>query len=138
MIEHRPSAWAELHATRTAVRTLDLERLPTGPGVIAFYRGDRTIWFGPSVGLRATLSRVFATTGPSALSPARRAVAILLNVAPALAIHNGRYRLTSEDHERVSAWLRDCDVGWHETPGEREAVALEWRLLREPATSGGQ
>jgi len=130
-----PSEWPELHATRTAVPAVDRARLPAGPGVIAFYRGGRAVWFGRSAGLRATFAQVFATTGPGAVSPLRRAAAIFLDIAPAQAIRTGRYRPTEADHVLISAWLRQCDVGWKETPGPREAVELEYRLLREPAGS---
>jgi len=132
MTERRPSEWPELHATRTPVRAVDRARLPVGPGVIAFYRRGRAVWFGRSAGLRATLTQAFATTGPSAVSPLRRAVAIFLGMAPSNAIRTGRYRPTPEDHTAISAWLRECEVGWKETPGQREAVELEFRLLREP------
>jgi hypothetical protein len=135
MTEHAPSEWPELHATRTPVPAVDRASLPVGPGVIAFYRRGRAVWFGRSAGLRATFKQAFATTGPSAVSPLRRAVAIFLDLAPPLAIRTGRYRPPAEDHALISAWLRGCEVGWKATPGEREAVELEFRLLREPSTT---
>ena len=128
----RASAWDTLHASRMRVGGLDGQSIPARPGVFALYRDDRAVWIGRSVNLRGTLASALAKHGLAAVSPLRRSVAAFLGLCTPQAIAAGRYRPTPEDHESISRWIRECEVGWRECACEDDVSRLESLLRAEP------
>jgi hypothetical protein len=58
-------------------------------------------------------------------SALRRNVAELFGIASANDIKEGRYRPTAEDAQRVSDWIRACEIAWIECDSEQAAIDLE-------------
>lgn len=131
--DEAPAAfWCALRETRVPITGLDRERVPTQPGILVLYRGDRMAWFGKSVNLRATIRNTVAIHGPGANSPLRRSIATYLGLTTLEALAANRYRLTPDDHARISGWIRECGVAWRACASESKVVRLEARLLAEP------
>ena len=124
--------WRALREARVPLLELDRARVPVTPGILALYRDTRVAWFGKSANLRGTIAHAFAHEGPSAKSPLRRSVSTYLGLTTLEALAFGRYRLTPDDHVRISGWIRECSVAWHECASEADVVRLETRLLAEP------
>jgi len=127
-----PSPWRAMHAARVPSSGVDRSRLPARPGIVAFYRGDHAAWTGRSADLRATFANLFLVQGPGPPSLLRRSVAAFLGISTSPAITTGRYRLTAEDHARISRWIRECGVAWIECASESEALRYEAVLLAAP------
>ena len=130
--EATPVIWEALRKARLPMSGLDRERVPTRPGMLMLYRGARMVWFGKSVNLRMTITNTCASQGPRANSALRRRVATYLGVATLEALAARRYRLTPDDHTRISAWIRECSVAWQVCASDAHVVRLEARLLAEP------
>lgn len=129
------SLWASLYATVRPVAALDREQVPASPGILALYRDDRVVWMGKSANLKATISQVFAANGPSAVSPLRRKVAAFLGLSTPGAIAAGLFKPSSEDHARISRWIRETSIAWLACATEAETQTAEARLSAEPDTA---
>ena len=124
--------WRALREARVPLLGLDRELVPVKPGILVLYRDTRVAWFGKSVNLRGTIANAFTAEGPSATSPLRRSVLTTLGITTIEALNARRYRLTFDDHARISAWIRGCGVAWHVCETEADVVKLETQLQAEP------
>ncbi len=124
--------WRALREARVPLLGLNRELVPVTPGILVLYREARVTWFGKSVNLRGTIANAFAVEGPSALSPLRRSVLTTLGVTTLEALNAKRYLPTSDDHARISAWIRGCGVAWQVCDSEAEVIRLELQLQAEP------
>ncbi|MEJ7792035.1 MAG: hypothetical protein WKF65_08710 [Gaiellaceae bacterium] len=64
-------------------------------------------------------------------SAIRRNAASLFGIASAADIKARRYMPTSEDAERVSSWIRSCQIAWIECDAPEAAAALETQVKLE-------
>ena len=126
------NAWRALREARVSLLGLDREAVPVNPGILVLYRDTRVAWVGKSVNLRRTIANAFAVEGPSATSPLRRSVLSTLGIATIEALNARRYRLTPDDHARISGWIRACAVAWQVCESEADVVKLETQLQAEP------
>jgi excinuclease UvrABC nuclease subunit len=106
--------------------------LPQNPGVYALYRAGLPQYVGKAKSLSGRFWSNHMGRGASMTNSAlRRNTAELLGIARAADIKARRYRTTAEDAERITEWLRSCDVAWVECASEADALDLEKAMKRE-------
>jgi len=117
---------------RRPVLDVTLAYIPVEPGVYAFYRDGAAVYVGKATRLQSRLWNCHLRTGTSMTNSAlRRNVAQFLEIATAADIKARRYKPTLEDAERVSKWIRECELAWVTCESEPAAKALEDSLKRE-------
>ena len=124
--------WAGVPApVFTPAASITLNEIPLSPGVYAWARDGKVVYVGVAAsggGLRSRIRTHLGTSTDLSRSAFRRSVAEhLLGIT-------SRKRLRTlgvKDAAVVNSWVRECSLGWIETPRADEARELTERLLAQ-------
>jgi hypothetical protein len=115
-----------LLVTSRPVAQLERQDVPVDPGVYLWRWRSRIAYVGTAGNLRQRVWNRHLGGGASlGSSSLRRDVAEFLLGIPTTETIKGRRKLTADEREVVSAWLRSCDIAWRVMPNADAAGDLE-------------
>jgi hypothetical protein len=125
--------WSNMdEAIRYRVEELAAGGIPTAAGVYAWYRNGKRQYVGMAASLRDRLWKNHLGRSRALSSSAlRRNVAHRLGFGPTAALKRREIALTSEQLDRVHAWLRSCKLAWLTCRSVTAAITLERHLRAE-------
>jgi hypothetical protein len=107
-------------------------KIPSDPGVYAWYRDGAAIYIGKADSLQQRLWSNHLGRGPVMTGSAlRRNVAQYLGIATANEIKTRAYQPTDDEVQAVRGFIEGCEVAWLVCQTKLAARDLEDRLKRE-------
>jgi len=128
--------WARMHVQPGhPVAQVDTSKVPTAPGVYAFYRDGQPVYVGRAIasgGLQRRLkTQHLKTVNDLSWSAFRRNVAERLGIAPSTVTKRRPPQLTEAQVASINEWVAACELRWIACATESEATQLEIDLKHE-------
>ena len=125
--------WARMNfQKRWSPATLRTARVPTGPGVYAWYRAGIPVYVGKAASLKRRLVTEHCDTRCDlSRSAFRRNVGEMLGIATMAQMKARPSVLSASQVAPVSAWIDACEAAWIECDTEADAKHLEDEMKAE-------